>query len=97
MIEYSKKEQQRISALEQIDRYLIDTQDHVLRSIDGRPVMKETTIPKMIAVMVICCVISIAIGVFRQSTQRILLMAAAAFFGFYAVRYYQYLRALRGK
>lgn len=97
MYEYSRKEQERISALEQIDRYLIDPQDHVLRSIDGRPVMKESTIPKMITSMLICCMISIAIGVFRESTQRILMMAASAFFGFYAVRYYQYYRALKGK
>lgn len=97
MFEFSKEEQQRISSLEQIDRYLIDPRDHVLRSFDGRPVMKESTIPKMIIIMLVCCVISIAIGVFRMGAQRILMMAAAAFFGFYAVRYYQYLNALRGK
>ena len=97
MFEFSKEEQQRISALEQIDRYLIDPRDHVLRSIDGRPVMKESTIPKMIMIMLLCCVISIGVGVFLMGAQRILLMAAAAFFGFYAIRYYQYLNALKGK
>ena len=97
MHEYSKKEQQRINELEQIDRYLIDPRDHVLRAIDGRPVMKESTVPVMIALMLAGCLICIGIGVFRTSAQRILMMGAAAFFAFYAVRYYQYLRALKGK
>lgn len=97
MYEYPKKEQQRISELEQIDRYLIDTRDHVLRSFDGRPVMREKTIPVIIVIMLVCAAVSVAIGVFQTSTRRILMMAAAAFFVFYAIRYYQYLRALKGK
>lgn len=97
MHEFDKKEQQRISSLEQMDRYLIDPRDHVLRSFDGRPVMREKTIPVIILIMLAGCIACAAIGLFQPSTQKILLMAAAAFFGFYAVRYYQYLRALKGK
>ena len=97
MFEFDKKEQQRISSLQQMDRYLIDPRDHVLRSFDGRPVMKESTIPVIIAIMLAGCAACAVLGLLRQSTQRILLLAAAAFCGFYAVRYYQYLRALKGK
>ena len=97
MQEYPKKEQRRISELEQIDRYLIDTRDHVLRSFDGRPVIKESTIPVIIIIMLVCGAVSVGIGIFQTSTRRILMMAAAALFIFYAIRYYQYLRALRGK
>ena len=51
MHEFDKKEQQRISSLEQMDRYLIDPRDHVLRSFDGRPVMQEKTMPVIILII----------------------------------------------
>ena len=53
MHEFDKKEQQRISSLEQMDRYLIDPRDHVLRSFDGRPVMQEKTIPVIILIILV--------------------------------------------
>lgn len=97
MQEFDRKEQERISSLPQIDRYLVDSEYHVLRSFDGRPVMKEKTVPVVMGLMIAGCLVSAAVALFRESTQRILMLAAAAFFAFYALRYYQYLQALRGK
>ncbi len=97
MQEFDRKEQERISSLPQIDRYLVDAEYHVLRSFDGRPVMQEKTVPVIMILMIIGCIASIAIGILREGTQRILMLAAAAFFAFYALRYYQYMQALKGK
>ncbi len=97
MSELNKKEQERLNRLKQIDRYLIDPRDHVLRSFDGRSVMKEKTVPVIAAIMVICAVLCAVFAFTRPQTQKILLFAAAAFFVFYGVRYWQYYMALKGK
>jgi hypothetical protein len=97
MQEFDRKEQERISSLPQIDRYLVDSEYHVLRSFDGRPVMKEKTVPVIMILMITGCLASIAIAFFAEGTQRILMFAAAAFFAFYGLRYYQYMQALKGK
>ena len=97
MPEFSKQEQDHINQLETMDRYLIDPEYHCLRSFDGRPVMKESTIPAVIGVMAAACVICAVLGFMSESTQRLLLLAAAVFLAFYAFRYCQYLKALKGK
>ena len=53
--------------------------------------------PVIAAIMVICAVLCAVFAFTRPQTQKILLFAAAAFFVFYGVRYWQYYMALKGK